>query len=54
MLRKLSVIAAVAGLMASFAAAPALAAGHPLEPEKIQWSFNGPFGKFDQAQLQRG
>ena len=54
MLRKLTVIAAVAGLMASFAAAPALAAGHPLEPEKIQWSFNGPFGKFDQAQLQRG
>ncbi|MEH0196898.1 cytochrome c1 [Caulobacter sp. CCNWLY153] len=54
MLRKLSVIAAVAGLMASFAAAPALAAGHPLEPEKIHWSFNGPFGKFDQAQLQRG
>ncbi|PVM93971.1 cytochrome c1 [Caulobacter endophyticus] len=54
MLRKLSVIAAVAGLMAAFAAAPALAAGHPLEPEKIHWSFNGPFGKFDQAQLQRG
>lgn len=54
MLRKLSVIAAVAGLMASFAAAPAVAAGHPLEPEKIHWSFNGPFGKFDQAQLQRG
>ncbi|NGM49851.1 cytochrome c1 [Caulobacter sp. 602-2] len=54
MLRKLSVIAAVAGLMAAAAAAPALAAGHPLEPEKIHWSFNGPFGKFDQAQLQRG
>ena len=54
MLRKLSVLAAVAGLMAAFAAAPALAAGHPLEPEKIHWSFNGPFGKFDQAQLQRG
>ncbi|MFT4252417.1 MAG: cytochrome c1 [Caulobacter sp.] len=54
MLRKLSVLAAVAGLMAAAAAGPALAAGHPLEPEKIHWSFNGPFGKFDQAQLQRG
>ncbi|MBI1685098.1 cytochrome c1 [Caulobacter hibisci] len=54
MLRKLSVLAAVAGLMAAAVAGPALAAGHPLEPEKIHWSFNGPFGKFDQAQLQRG
>ena len=29
-------------------------APHPEEPENIKWSFEGPFGKFDQAQLQRG
>jgi ubiquinol-cytochrome c reductase cytochrome c1 subunit len=23
-------------------------------PEKVSWSFNGPFGKYDRAQLQRG
>ena len=51
MLRKLSILAAVAGLMA---AGPVLAAGHPLPPKDVQWSFEGPFGKFDQAQLQRG
>jgi ubiquinol-cytochrome c reductase cytochrome c1 subunit len=51
MLRKLSIIAAVAGLMIG---GQALAAGHPLPPKDVQWSFEGPFGKFDQAQLQRG
>ena len=51
MLRKLSVIAAVAGLMMG---GQALAAGHPHPPKDVQWSFEGPFGKFDQAQLQRG
>ena len=51
MLRKLSIIAAVAGLMIG---GQALAAGHPLPPKDVQWSFEGPFGKFDQIQLQRG
>ncbi|OYX05338.1 MAG: cytochrome c1 [Caulobacter vibrioides] len=51
MLRKLSIIAAVAGL--AFAG-QAFAAGHPLPPKDVKWSFEGPFGKFDQAQLQRG
>lgn len=51
MLRKLSIIAAVAGLMIG---GQALAAGHPLPPKDVTWSFEGPFGKFDQAQLQRG
>jgi len=54
MLRKLSIIAAVVGLMTAGLAAPAFASGHKEEPPKINWSFNGPFGKFDQAQLQRG
>jgi ubiquinol-cytochrome c reductase cytochrome c1 subunit len=52
MLRKVSIIAAFAGLLAI--AAPALAATHGEEPKDIHWSFEGPFGKFDQAQLQRG
>lgn len=51
MLRKLSILAAVAGLMI---AGPALAAGHPLPDKDVKWSFDGPFGKFDQVQLQRG
>ena len=46
-------VLAFAGLL--IAGAPALAqASHPEEPENIKWSFEGPFGKFDQAQLQRG
>ncbi|WP_297511214.1 cytochrome c1 [uncultured Caulobacter sp.] len=53
MLRKLSVIAAV-GLLTVGAAAPALAQHGALEPKDVHWSFEGPFGKFDQAQLQRG
>jgi ubiquinol-cytochrome c reductase cytochrome c1 subunit len=32
----------------------AMAATHPEEPENIKWSFEGPFGKYDQGQLQRG
>ena len=54
MLRKLSVIAAVAGLLTAGLAGPALASGHPLPAKDVHWSFEGPFGKFDQAQLQRG
>jgi ubiquinol-cytochrome c reductase cytochrome c1 subunit len=51
MLRKVSVIAAALALLAG----PALAA-HPAEPEAApaSWHFEGPFGKYDQAQLQRG
>jgi ubiquinol-cytochrome c reductase cytochrome c1 subunit len=32
----------------------ALAKTSEAEPHPVKWSFNGPFGKFDQAQLQRG
>ena len=36
-------------------AAPALAADeHAPQPTKQKWSFAGPFGKYDRAQLQRG
>jgi ubiquinol-cytochrome c reductase cytochrome c1 subunit len=51
MLRKAIALAAL-GL--AFIAAPASAAseGYALRP--VHWSFEGPFGKFDTAQLQRG
>lgn len=51
MLRKLTLIAAA---LTTLVAAPALAAGGAKHPHDIQYSFEGPFGKFDQAQLQRG
>lgn len=50
MLRKALVIAAAAFLLAG----PALAAGGAQHPKEIDFSFEGPFGRFDQAQLQRG
>jgi len=51
MLRKVTVIAAALALSGGSAA---LAAGHPLEPKEVHWSFEGPFGKFEPGQLQRG
>jgi len=51
MLRKALVIAAVLGFAA---AQPALAKTSALEPKDVHWSFEGPFGRFDQEQLQRG
>ena len=50
MLRKTTVLAAF-GLALAFAA-PALAEERPLKD--VSWSFQGPFGRFDQEQLQRG
>ena len=34
--------------------APAFAQEHDAPPPRVKWSFAGPFGKFDEAQLQRG
>jgi ubiquinol-cytochrome c reductase cytochrome b/c1 subunit len=34
--------------------APAFAQTEQVPPPRLSWSFAGPFGKFDQAQLQRG
>jgi cytochrome c1 len=45
------VAALIAGLVL---AAPALAAGGAEHPPGQKWSFAGPFGTFDRAQLQRG
>ena len=51
MLRKALVIAAVLGLAG---VQPALARTSAAEPKDVHWSFEGPFGRFDQEQLQRG
>jgi ubiquinol-cytochrome c reductase cytochrome c1 subunit len=44
----------VAGLMTGPGALPAAAAGDRIDPPRSSWSFAGPFGSFDRAQLQRG
>jgi ubiquinol-cytochrome c reductase cytochrome c1 subunit len=45
---------ALAALGLAFLAGPAAAATHPAEPKDVSWGFEGPLGKFDPAQLQRG
>jgi ubiquinol-cytochrome c reductase cytochrome c1 subunit len=45
---------ALAALGLAFLAGPALSATHPEEPKHVAFSFEGPFGKFDKAELQRG
>ncbi len=45
--------ALILGAAASMSA-PANAAGGAEKPNRESWSFAGPFGKFDRAQLQRG
>lgn len=45
---------ALAALGLALAAGSAQAAGKPAELKDLAFSFDGPFGKFDQAQLQRG
>ena len=45
----------IAGLGLSGAGSDALAAAYPkLKPKEQDWTFAGPFGSWDQAQLQRG
>jgi ubiquinol-cytochrome c reductase cytochrome b/c1 subunit len=55
---KISFRSALSGLVAGLALAtlgsPAFAAGERVIPPAVNWSFAGPFGKYDQAQLQRG
>jgi ubiquinol-cytochrome c reductase cytochrome c1 subunit len=52
MLRKGIALAALG--LAILAAPAAQAAGGALPPKDVAFSFEGPFGKFDQAELQRG
>ena len=51
MLRKVLTLAALGLALTS---GQALAAGAAKEPKHVSFSFEGPFGKFDKAQLQRG
>jgi ubiquinol-cytochrome c reductase cytochrome c1 subunit len=50
MLRKVTLLAAALVLVAG----PAFAAGDAKKPADIAFSYEGPFGTYDQAQLQRG
>jgi ubiquinol-cytochrome c reductase cytochrome c1 subunit len=52
MVRKVTLFAAFAGAL--LLAAPALADTTQLSPKDVHWSFEGPFGHYDQEQLQRG
>src|ERR1700744_4631079 len=55
MLRKGFAVAALGlAVLAGPMAGQALAATTQAEPTELTWSFDGPFGKFDKAQLQRG
>jgi ubiquinol-cytochrome c reductase cytochrome c1 subunit len=45
---------ALAALGIALIAGPALAATTHEEPRDVHWSFEGPFGRFDREQLQRG
>ena len=49
MMKAAFLVAAALGL-----ATPAHAAGETPVPPQLKWSFQGPFGTFDRAQLQRG
>ncbi|MBV9994921.1 MAG: cytochrome c1 [Caulobacteraceae bacterium] len=51
MTRKFLALSAFLGLLV---AGPALAASSQAPLKHVQWSFSGPFGSYDQAQLQRG
>jgi ubiquinol-cytochrome c reductase cytochrome c1 subunit len=53
MMRSMKLIAAL-GLAAALLSAPAIAAGGKKFAPDVDFSFDGPFGTFDRAQLQRG
>ncbi len=57
MTNKTIIALATAGLMAGLVAGtatPAAAQVHQVPPPAMKWSFSGPFGKYDEGQLQRG
>ena len=45
---------AAAAALAALSAAPSRAAEDAPTPPKERWSFAGPFGQYNRAQLQRG
>jgi cytochrome c1 len=54
MMQRHALTFALAAALAAAALQPALAAEGTPPPPREKWSFSGPFGKFDRAQLQRG
>jgi cytochrome c1 len=44
----------LAGFAAAFAAPASAQLAEQVSPPRLSWSFAGPFGQYDQAQLQRG
>ena len=54
MSKKMATKSLIAAAFALVTAIPAFAAGETPEPPGQKWSFAGPFGTFDRAQLQRG
>jgi cytochrome c1 len=52
--RKLFALVLAGGVIGSLVSLPATAAEDTPLPPKLKWSFAGPFGKYDRAQLQRG
>ena len=48
------ILAGLSGALVLAFAGPTLAASTQLEPKNVHWSFEGPFGHYDQEQLQRG
>ena len=54
MIRPILSLALAGSIAVLLAAAPAMAAGEAEQPPRQSWSFSGPFGTYDRAQLQRG
>jgi len=54
MMKSILSLAILGSLAVSAAVSPVLAAGETPQPTMQKWSFSGPFGTFDRAQLQRG
>jgi ubiquinol-cytochrome c reductase cytochrome b/c1 subunit len=50
----LALAGSLAGSFLGLSTATSFAAGEAPQPPKQKWSFSGPFGKYDRAQLQRG
>jgi ubiquinol-cytochrome c reductase cytochrome c1 subunit len=53
-MKKTLITALAAALLVSFGVSNVMAAGAGKEPPKRTWTTQGPFGKFDRAQLKRG
>lgn len=53
-IKRIAAVALAAGLMTGIASSAKAAGGDTEKPPRQSWSWTGPFGTFDRAQLQRG